>query len=182
MNIKERGPNNTQVIDRTGVPIQQVCELVCDRLSMEELKAALPVTDEEVYECIETFVREYGPRDSDYMNLACIIDEENPINQTIDTVSISDWVFLAILDYGFGSGLGDFSQYHITVAYGVFLSEILKDCMSDIVHGMDIASNDPLHAIVLGAFEKMWEPVRMHNVDDAIHFLGFNSEEIHARI
>lgn len=161
MNVSSRGPNNTVVLDRSGVPINAVCDAIAEHKNIDWIKQRYPVTTDEIYLCVETFVDITRPNKKDSLQLR-VIPSDNPArNFDLETTLITDRVFFSILTYARGvmpmcDSVQDLYRYGIEI--------ILNEALTDIKDGNYSFENSDIHSIVFDAFASVYDNVH-ENID-----------------
>lgn len=160
--ISSRGPENIIVIDRNQVPVDEVCEAVADHKTMEWIKRKYPITDEEIFQCLEAFIDMTLPVRGDVLELKLLASSSNARMFDMKTEAISDRVYFAILSY---ARVLAPQCLDVHLLYRIGIESILVECFMDIKSGtFDPTTADGLYQIVFEAFKKIYDSVE-DNID-----------------
>ena len=174
-----KGPKDVLVLERTNIPVNDICNALCERKNFSQIQQSYPVSLEEIIECIDMFATHCGPLERDFISFDCSQDESNPRNIMVDIDSISEWVFLSIIDEGIqDQGIND--DVGKLIAAGI--TSLLKDAVSDTLNLADPRHRGPLHNLVIPSFEEAFQKITIDNVDEIIAYLNFDLEEIRDRL
>lgn len=152
--ISTRGPENVVVLDRSRVPVDEVCEAVAEHKPLNWIKTRYPVTDDEIFQCLETFIDITAPVNGDMLELR-LRDPSTPSRLfDMETVLISDRVYFAILTYArvLAPECND-----IHMLYRIGIESILVECLMDIKKDeVALDEADGLYRVVFEAFKKVY--------------------------
>ena len=170
--IAGRGPHNVLVVDRTCVPVWEVCDQAIEHGDINQLLSRFNITEKEVFECLDAFSDLNGPTGNDFIEFADIRDEDEPDGSNDDilnvvTAAVSDWVFLTVITYGrtLRTDITD-----LTNLFAVGLSEIFRDCLTDISQGhFNSGDISEIHELVFMSYQSQ---IRLINTADANRLLA----------
>lgn len=169
--ISSRGPNNVLVVERSCVPVFEVCESVTARYTVDDLKARYQVTEDEIFECIDAFSDLYGPSSNDFIEFDCT--ESTKLDFTdldVDTVAVSDWVFLTIITYGRTLNM---HSVDFSLLYEIGIEAIFVDCLRDIARGsIDYSDISAIHSIVFNSFETQVQSISKQQAKQLLEYWG----------
>jgi len=149
--IAGRGPQNVLVVDRTCVPVWEVCDQAIEHGSYEKVLQRFNITEKEIFECFDAFSDLNGPTGNDFIEFA---PEEVSQEWDLDviTASISDWAFLTVISYG---RTIDEKQTDLGELFTIGLAEIFKDCISDVADGHFNAGDvSAIHELVFMSYQE----------------------------
>lgn len=141
MGIESRGNRNTLVISGSAVPVDDIAEAVISRKKLDYICNRYPVTVDEVFEAIDV-VADSGKHYEDGITL---INRGDDVDIEIETISVTDTVFFAMISYGHTvkpSAL-DFDEI-----YNIGLKRAIKDIYSDLAQGASYFETSDLHNAV----------------------------------
>ena len=166
--IAGRGPQNVLVVDRTCVPVWEVCDQAIEHSDIEQLLTRFNITEKEVFECLDAFSDLNGPTGDDFIEFSELDDEEPDTDHlSVITSAVSDWVFITVIGYGrtIRTDITD-----LTSLFSVGLSEIFRDCLLDISQGhFNSGDVSEVHELVFMSYQSQ---IKMINADDANRFLA----------
>jgi hypothetical protein len=165
--ISGRGPENIFVVERTGVPVREVCSRIIKKDTMGEIQSTFLVTKEEIFECINFFCCNFGPRVNDFLEIVCTAVNDDV---EIDTVGLSDWVYLSLIELGY-ENLPDSES--IMDLYVKGLEMVMTDCLFDRRNGLDDYKLSDIHALVFESFEEAYGKIDEHEADKLLNLLDF---------
>lgn len=170
--IGSRGPENVLVVDRTCVPVYEICDAVIYSTTPEDIMQRYQVSSEEVFECIEVFADLAGPSENDFIELVKLDPEETEegtdIEIDIETAAVSDWVFLTLVGIGY-TDRPEVSEFRYLFAYG--LQSVLIDCIKDIkIDCKDYELSD-IHLICYTAFTNAYGDLTKEEATNLLEIL-----------
>lgn len=148
--ISTRGPENIMVVDRTCVPLADVCTELITADNIGNISDKLPVTRDEIFECVDIFSEYFGPRDNDFIEVECTIDDKD-IN--VEAAGLSDWVYITALQMG---NVINKQENNLLLLFSMGMEKIMFDCLCDISQGIDDFMYSGIHAMVFESFEKSY--------------------------
>jgi len=147
--ISTRGNNNTLVVDRTCVPVWDLCYAISNYKNPAELKQRFQVNTEEIFACIDAFSDMNGPTENDFVTFTW---EEIDGDVDLNTTKISDWVYLTVINYG---RTLEANTEVFNDLYTRGLEAVFTDCLNDIIDGnRNFEDASDVHRIVFTSFEK----------------------------
>lgn len=177
--ITTRGPNNILVLEPSGVMVDEVCDEVCAREVLNTICKRYGIQPDDIFECVNAYVEfKQSSMDSNYIKMK--IDQYNADELMVDTVAITDWAFLSVIDFAHdvesrNAGYDTATTFEELYALGIEM--ILLDCL------LDIKSNDlhwvsvsEIHRIVLEGFEDAHEEINETNIDKTLKQLGYQTK------
>ena len=163
--ISTRGPDNIIVLDRTRVPVDEICEAVADHKPMTWIKNRYPITDEEIFQCLETFIDMTVPVRGDRLELRLLKSSSPSRLFDMETVVISDRVYFAILSY---ARVLAPQCLDVHLLYRIGIESILVECFMDIKDNkFNLDEADGLYRVVFEAFKKIYNSVEA-NIDQLL--------------
>jgi hypothetical protein len=167
--IKTKGPHNIHVIDRNNVPISEVCDSVADHKSIDWIKNRFLVTDDEVFECLDTYV-DLTDKTPFVIKLNCTADPNGSDIYGIETTEINDKMYFSILNYGRIFLEADCLQELFTYSLNLIIIEAVLDLK-------DSTDNDPMsmHSVVLDAFRDSYGNIDSSNITHILEQLDHQS-------
>ena len=141
------------VLDKCAIPVNDIVEACIQRRSFESVRTMFPVTNTEIISCIEYFVDHKTPD----INAEHITFEiRNDINQglTVNTTSVTDWVFLNSVLYG--TVFDDALEDNLSVLYSVGLENIVREVFTDRFNDLEDYKSSKLHVIIYESFQKSY--------------------------
>jgi hypothetical protein len=145
--ISERGPLNILVVDPTCVPVSDVCSLLIRTKTLSKIQKTLPISVDEIFECVDTFCTIFGPRPDDFMEIECTRTEQDVI---LETVGLSDWVFLSLIHLGREniSNTDTILDFYVNG-----LEQVMFDSLTNVFMGLDDYRESDIHRIVFDSFQ-----------------------------
>lgn len=163
--ISTRGPNNVLVLDRSTVPVVEICSAIISMDDITDISKKYPVSTAEIFACAELYSDHYGPTEYDFIELESqLVDKE----LEVITVGISDWVFLSLINF---AHFDNETTTDIRLLYSMGLQKVLTECLIDIKNGEDHYEYSDLHRYVLDAFMYVYGPVDQDNVEQVLNLL-----------
>lgn len=166
--ISGRGPHNVLVVDRTCVPVWEVCDQAIEHGDVEQLLKRFNITEREIFECFDAFSDLNGPTHKDFIEYEVDPDAEvGDWDLDVFTSAVSDWVFLTVITYG--RTIYE-AETDLSKLFTVGLSQIFKDCLTDISNG-HFSSGDvsSIHELVFMSYQ---EQIREISTADATDILA----------
>jgi hypothetical protein len=158
--ISSRGPKGTLVLDRNCVPVRDVIADLLTRERLSGIREKYLISDEEIFDCIDIFIDNFGPTEHDFIKLVCNRIESDI---SVEAVGLSDWVFVSAIAMGRTIGQ-DEDRIRTLFAYG--LEVVMIDCLTDLKSGKDYYLYSELHTLVLDAFEDAFgQPLTQEDID-----------------
>lgn len=151
--IAGRGPQNVLVVDRTCVPVWEVCDQAIEHGSVEQLLTRFNITEQEIFECFDAFSDLNGPTANDFIEYEVAEDADiDAWDLDVFTAAVSDWVFLTVVTYG---RTIQEAETDLSKLFTIGLAEIFRDCLSDVSEG-HFATGDisAVHEIVFMSYQK----------------------------
>jgi len=169
--ISTRGPHQIMVLERSAVPIHEIIGAMCHHETLDDIKLRYPVDNNEIWVCAEIFADQLGPTDRDFVAMNVFLDDQG--EQHVETVNISDWVFVSCAVMG--ADESDSENIHELYAVGVEM--VVMDCIDDIINGNENFREVPLHSIVWDAFEVAWNDLKPGAIDEMIEKVRVNLQD-----
>ena len=144
MPIETRGNQNTLVVASNAVPVNDICDAVISRKKLDWICNRFPVTVDEVFECIDAACDAGTNFDSGIT----LLNTGTKDDIEIETISVNDTVFFALVSYGHSIDPGalDFDQI-----YNIGLVNVIKDIYTDLAQQADYFESNELHSCVYDA-------------------------------
>lgn len=158
--ISVRGPENVLVIDRTAVPVEQICDEVLESHEKSQVLAKYPITELELFGCLEAFSDTQGPLYRDFVSISCEKNANDDVE--IETLGVSDWVYLTAVYLGH-QVMPNEDRFDTLYAYG--MESVMFDCLLDIKNGRASFDHSDIHRIVFDAFIDAYGDLSMEDVD-----------------
>ncbi|MDA8842143.1 hypothetical protein N9N08_00525 [bacterium] len=141
--------NGYLVVGKFSVPIREITECIVERQELEKICNKYPVTEEDVFESLDAIA------DLDSINSRDRLKCKNVGNLEdiqIQTVSITDNLFLKIVQYGrvVNDKVTDFNKL-----FDIGFLNLAYECYEDIHNGHRQFENSEIHIIVFDAVESM---------------------------
>jgi|TARA_R110001592_G_scaffold319992_1_gene597869 uncharacterized protein (UPF0216 family) len=171
MSIQSRGPNNILVLSRSVVPVNTVCDMVCSRQELDLIKRKLPITTEEVFECIEAWTDIRDASENDYIKFDV---EFNAGDLNVMTLGISDWMYLSLVMQG---RVYFPDQEGMNKLFMLGMEQVITDCLMDLRDGNTNYEMSDLHRIVWEEFERTHGMVTEEKCNELLLSLGVNFHE-----
>ena len=168
MTISSRGPRNILVLDRTNVPMLEICDAVAEHRTFDWIKTRYPVNNDEIFQCIETFVDVTKPSKKDKLELRAVPSYDTESEFDIETAAITDRIYFLILSYA-KAMIPLCEDIEDLFRYGLEL--IINEALTDIKNGHRNFENSEIHSIVFKAFEKMHlenHDLTINSIDDIL--------------
>lgn len=145
--ISVRGPDSILVVDRTAVPVEEVCAAVLDSDAKEQVIERFPINDDELFGCLEVFSDTQGPLFKDFVEISCTNDAGETLE--IETLAVSDWVYLTAVYLGYQVFPNENRFYTL---YALGMESVMYDCLLDLKNGRASFNHSDIHRIVFDAF------------------------------
>lgn len=165
MTVSARGPRNILVLDRTNVPVMEVCDAVAEHKTFDWIKTRYPITDNEIFECLETFVDVTRPNKNDKLELRSVPDDDED-GFEIEAAAITDRIYFLIVTYA-KAMVTDCNNIYDLFRYG--LEIIISESLNDVKNGHRSFEASEIHDIVFTAFEKMHQKNTGSDITDAVN-------------
>ncbi len=141
--IETRGKGRVLVVAKSAVPIFDVCESAIIRPDIDTVKNLYPVSEEEIFECLETFIGlpNHGlNKATDFIKFT--YDEEK---QNFDFSQVSDALFFHLVLFGrvFDPVESNFVNLSI-----IGLKHCLLECLTDMADGNTNFKSIPMHNMI----------------------------------
>lgn len=177
MSIAARGPKNHLVLESSGILIKEIWDAVADHKSVDWLMQRYPITEDEVFECIDALIDLTEPDDKDFIQLRCTNEGNSIETMELETVGITDRIFFSIVSYGKSLNENSTDIQHL-FTYGLML--IINDCLADIKEGIAEYKESYLHNLVYNAFVDAYSQVApvdsILDILDKESFFNFRSD------
>lgn len=171
--IEARGPDNLLVVERNGVLVRDVVSAMITYNTISDVCNKFPLSEQEIYECCDAFLDNVRESYDDYIQFHIVITDDDTMD--METIRLTDWVFLSCLMYG-----RMFIQTDdITHTYTVGLASILRDCLADIVTSSDHCEVSRVHELVLAGFQDAYEPL---TPETAKILLEYVEQDLHEQL
>jgi hypothetical protein len=167
--IKTKGPRHIHVIDRNNVPVHEICDAVAEHKSIDWIKARYAVTDDEVFECLDTYV-DLSEKLKFVIKLSCTADPDGSDIYGIETTEINDKMYFSVLNYG----RMFFDSSCLQELFTYSLNLIIIEAVLDLKDNADI-DPESMHSVVLEAFKQSYGPVDSSNIDHVLEQLDHQS-------
>ena len=166
--IAGRGPQNVLVVDRTCVPVWEVCDQAIEHGDIKQLLTRFNITQKEVFECLDAFSDLNGPTSNDFIEFADVpADEDDSESLSVITAAVSDWVYITIINYG-RTLREDVTD--LTSLFAIGLAEIFRDCLTDVSEGhFNSGDISEVHELVFMSYQSQ---IKLINAEDANRFLA----------
>ena len=171
MSIESRGPNNVLVLERSAVPVNGVCDMVCTRQELSLIRRKFPITTFEVFECIEAWVDIRVASENDYIKFDV---EFNNGDLNVMTMGISDWIYLSLVMQG---RIYNPDNDKLEELFMLGMEQCITDCLMDIRDGNTNYDMSELHDIIWTEFERTYGIVDDNKVNELLLSLGVNYKE-----
>jgi hypothetical protein len=157
--IKTKGPLNIHVVARNNVPVDDVCDAVAEHKTLEWIQTRYMVTEDEVFECLDTYV-DLTEKKSFHLELSCIADPENSNIYGIETSVINDKMYFSVLLYG----RLFFETRNLQELFTYALNLIIIESVMDLKQAEPTDPNS-MHSVVLDAFRQSYGDIDETNID-----------------
>ena len=141
--IETRGKEKTLVVANSAVPVFDVCESITRLTDVEELQTKFPISEEEIFECVETFLS---------LPQHAIDDARDAIEFTYDSESknfnfksITDVLYFNLVLFGRIYEPKEKNFVRLTV---VGLKNVLLECLTDMSKGNMSFKEIPMHNLI----------------------------------
>jgi hypothetical protein len=167
--IKTKGPKHIHVIDRNNVPVSEVCDAVADHKSIDWIKNRFMITDDEVFECLDTYV-DLAEKKPFIIKLSCTADPDGSDIYGIETTEINDKMYFSVLNYGRIFFDSSCLQELFTYSLNLIIIEAVLDLKDNV-------TQDPesMHSVVLDAFKDSYGGIDSSNIDHILDQLDHQS-------
>ena len=171
MSIESRGPNNILVLSNSAVPVNDISDLVCSRQPLSTILRKYPVTEEEVFECLDAWVDTRDASENDYIKFDV---EFSNGDLDVMTMGISDWMYLSLVVQGrvYFPDNNDLEKLFM-----LGMEQVITDCLMDIRDGNSNFDMNELHRIIYEEFERTHGAVDEDKAGELLLSLGVNYQE-----
>jgi len=171
MAIESRGPGNVLVLERSAVPVNDVCDLVCSRQELATILRKFPISEIEVFECLDAWVDTRDASENDYIKFDV---EFNEGDLNVMTMGISDWMYLSLVVQGrvYFADVNDLEKL-----FTLGMEQVITDCLMDIRDGNTNYEMNELHRLIWDEFERTWGPVSVEKSKELLLSLGVNYQD-----
>jgi len=146
MSIETRGHNNILVVSSSAVPVEDITDAVIDRKNLDWICNRFPVSVDEVFECIDCIAD--SAKASTFTGGITLLNTGNDVDLDIETVSVNDTVYFALISYGHGIKPSALSFDEI---YNIGLVNVIRDIYQDLAQGAKYFESSDLHITVYEA-------------------------------
>ena len=170
MTIVARGPRNLLTLENSGVLVKEIWDAVAEHKNVEWLTNRYPITEYEVFECIDALIDLTEPHENDFIQLKCTKGGVTIAETDIETVGITDRIFFSLVSYGrtFNNDVTDIQQLFVEG-----LITVVSECLADIKQGANDYLNSDLHVKVYNAFIEAYSKVG--SVEEILEVLDTNT-------
>lgn len=163
--ISTRGPQQIMVLERSAVPVHEIIGALCLYETIEEITTRYPVDENEIWVCAEIFADQLGPTDKDFIAMNVFEDAQG--ERHVETVNISDWVFVSCVMLGTDIHDGDETP-SIHELYAMGVEEAVTQCMDDLINDSDDFREVALLTMIWDGFEAAWEQLKPGAVQELL--------------
>lgn len=171
MGIQSRGPNNILVLERSAVPVNDICDLVCSRQELKVILRKYPITEAEVFECLDAWVDTRDATENDYIKFDV---EFSNGDLDVMTMGISDWMYLSLVVQG---RVYFPEEVDLERLFMLGMEQVITDCLMDVRDGNTNFEMNELHRIVYEEFERTHGAVDEAKAKELLLSLGVNYHE-----
>jgi uncharacterized protein (DUF433 family) len=174
MSIESRGPNHVLVLERTAVPVNLIADQVSCRVSIERIMQRFPITESEIFECIETWCDIRDASENDFIKFDV---EFSNGDLNVMTMGISDWIYLSLVSQGkiYHPNTSDLQEL-----FKLGIEQIIVDCLMDLRDGNTNFEMSELHDMIWAEFSRQYqEKLDVDKIQELLYSLGvtYNKEE-----
>ena len=170
MTIVARGPRNLLTLESSGILVKEIWDAVAEHKDVEWLMNRYPITEHEIFECIDALIDLTEPHDHDFIQLRCTRGGTAIADIDIETVGITDRIFFSLVSYGKTFNYDVIDIQHLFVE-GLIM--VISECLADIKQGANDYLNSDLHTKVYNAFIEAYSKVG--SVDEILEVLDTNT-------
>lgn len=170
--ISTRGPNQVLVVDRSAVPVHEVCSALIHNPDISTVVQKYPVTFDEVTECISAFCDMAGPSIYDFIEITCT--KKNDVVE-VETAGLSDWVFLSAVQIGMSEMPAETS---VNVLYAKGVEVVMIDCLIDMYKDTEYYKYSELHTMVIESFIQAYGPIERGDLVMLLISLGVDLDDM----
>jgi hypothetical protein len=146
MPLETRGHLNTVVVLPGAVPVEQICNAVVDRKTLEWICNKYPISVDDVFDCIDYVSDTAKP--STFVRGITFLNSGDAVDFDIETVSVNDTVFFAMISFGHGIKPEALAFDEI---YNIGLVQVIKDIYNDLAQDAKYFESSDLHNAVYEA-------------------------------
>lgn len=141
--------NGHLVVGKFSVPVREITDCIVERNEVQDICKKYPVNPDEVFECLDAIADLDSISSRDRMKCKNVGTEDDI---QIQTVSITDNLFLKIVQYGriFNNKVTDFNKL-----FDIGFLNLAFECYEDIHNGHREFENSDLHTVIFDAIETM---------------------------
>jgi hypothetical protein len=174
--IAGRGPQSVLVVDRTCVPVWEVCDQAVEHGDFPKLLTRFNITEAEVFECFDTFSDLNGPTGNDFIEFAPE-DIAEQWDLDVITAAVSDWTFLTIITYG--RTINE-SELDLGELFTIGLAEIFRDCLTDVAEGhFNTGDISAIHELVFMSYQAQIKEISSTLAQDILaHWKGHDNNKV----
>ncbi len=166
MSIAARGPRNHLVLEESGILSKEIWDAIADHKDTTWLKTRYPISDDDIFECIDALIDLTEADDKDFIELVCVKTGEEPNDIELETRGLTDRIFFSVVSYAKSIYAADTD---IQVLYTKGLMQLINDCLNDITNGSSAYTESYLHNKVYESFVNAYGKVG--SVDDILTIL-----------
>lgn len=170
MTIVARGPRNLLTLESSGILVKEIWDAVAEHKDVHWLMNRYPITEHEIFECIDALIDLTEPHEHDFIELKCTNNGSSLNDIEIETVGITDRIFFSLVSYG-KSFNNDILDIQTLFVEGLMM--VISECLADIKLGENDYLNSDLHVKVYNAFIDAYSKVG--SVDEIIKVLDTNT-------
>lgn len=171
--ISSRGPNHVLVVDRTCVPVFEICDAIIHEPELDVIIQKYQVSVDEVFECIEVFADLAGPSKNDFIELVKVDPADDDADIDIETAAVSDWVFLTLVHFGKDETTST-QNFRYLFAFG--LRAVILDCVKEIYSGYDDFKQSEIHNICYQAFIDTYGEITKEDAANLLEIIDSDDE------
>ena len=141
--------NGHLVIGKLQVPVRNVTEYILSRYTLEEISKRFPVTNDEIFECLDAI----ADHDTIQVNdrLVVVNQSTDKDNILLVTTNISDIIFLKVLQFGH---LKTPNENDLNKLFDIGFRELAIESFEDKIAGRGVVEeSSEIHSIVSSAIE-----------------------------
>lgn len=182
--ISTRGPQEIMVLERSAVPIHEIIGALCQYKTIEEITTRYPVDETEIWVCAEIFSEQLGPNSQDFV--AMYVYEDSDGERHVETVNVSDWVFVSCVLLGTdiieGSNSLPDPMPNIHELYSIGVEEAVSQCIDDLINDNENFREVELFNMIWDSFEAAWEELKPGAVDELLSNLRQEKEHLNDQL
>lgn len=162
--ISTRGPNQIMVVDRTGVPVKEVCRAVIAKSKISETCAKFALSEDEVFAAIDAMKDAITIDKEDFIEFSITRTE---LDVHVETVGLTDCLFLSLVCFGKDTTESD----EIDMLFANGISVVLLNFFKDLENGTDYYMHCDVSRMVAEEFERAYGPSMLEDLDILIDTL-----------